>query len=169
MIRKCVAVAFIFLLSGCQHSSTGEEERPVRVSFCELTKNPQAYDRRLVAVEGELSLGNEEFALYGTGDSRCGAIWLDIGGKLVSGTVYCCGGNQDYSRPANLTIDGIEIPLSDDRETRSAIERIQSRSRSGYNSSDVNLIGRFFAGGRYGHFGVSSTLLVIQRVLSMRP
>jgi len=174
MTRKYTIVAIVFLLSACQKptaapASASQDERPIQVSVCKLTKNPEAYDRRLVAVEGKLSQGNEEFSLHAKDDFPCGAIWLDIGGKSVSGTVYCCGGNQGYGRPANLTVDGIEIPLSEDDETKSAIERIQSRSRSDYNSSDINLIGRFFAKGHYGHFGVSNTLLVIQRVLSLRP
>ena len=174
MIRKSTLIGLVLLLSACQKPpnapvSTAQSETPIRVGVCELQRNPEAYNHRLVAVEGELNLGNEEFALYAKGDARCGSIWLDIGGKSVSGTVYCCGGNQGYSRPDNLTVDGIEIPLSDDDQTKRAIQRIQSRSRNWYNSSDVDLVGRFFSGGQYGHFGVSSTLLAIQRVVSMKP
>jgi hypothetical protein len=174
MTRKYAIVAIFFLLSACQKppappESASQDERPIRVSVCELSKNPETYDHQLVAVEGELSQGNEEFSLYAKDGSPCGAIWLDIGGKSVSGTVYCCGGNQGYSRPLNLTIDGIEIPLSDDDRTKNAIQQIQRRSQANYSSSDIDLIGRFFAGGHYGHFGASKTLLVIQRVLSLKP
>jgi hypothetical protein len=174
MARKYAIVAILFLLSACQKppaapASASQDERPIRVSVCELMKNPETYNRRLVAVEGELSQGNEEFSLSAKDDRPCGSTWLEIGGKSVSGTVYCCGGNQDYDRLANLAVDGIEIPLSEDDETKSAIQRIQSRSKGDYYNSDIDLVGRFFVGGRYGHFGNSNTLLAIQRVLSLKP
>jgi hypothetical protein len=129
MASKHMIILAAFVLSGCQAQPPGaraaseQTEKPTRASICQLTKDPAAYDHRLIAVEGELSIGNEEFSLYAK-DSSCGSVWLDIGGKAVSGTIYCCGGNQGYSRSDTMTVEGVEIALSDDAETKSAIKRI---------------------------------------------
>jgi hypothetical protein len=104
-------------------------------------------------------------------------VWLEYGGTVSSGTIYCCGPTSDRSRRKSLKVEHIPIPLVDDvrfREFDGLIQRPLDRV------VHATIVGRFFAGrqihypngsvawGGYGHFGCYS-LLAIQQVLSVDP
>jgi hypothetical protein len=90
-------------------------EVPQRVTICQLQSDPSAYNHKLLAVTGFVSHGFEDFTLF---DPRCSSphnIWLEYGGLISSGTVYCCPGSPERRRPKNLIVEDISIPLTGDK------------------------------------------------------
>jgi hypothetical protein len=99
-------------------------------------------------------------------------VWLTYGGRLPSGTIYCCPGEGETTeRPTPLTIDGIVLlPLVRD-ETSERFRKALTRTEPVHASAV--LVGTFFAvendsfpeagWGGFGHVGCCP-LLVIERV-----
>src|SRR5258708_666505 len=90
-------------------------EEPAAVSVCQLKSDPPANNHKLVKVTGLVSHGFEDFTLQ---DSACPAaseVWLEYGGRVSPGTIYCCPGSPERSRPKELVVDGIKIPLVKDQ------------------------------------------------------
>ena len=148
-------------------------QEPIKVGVCELETMPQAYDRKLVEVTAFVTHGFEESGIF---DPSCGSrfsIWVEYGGKVQSGTVYCCGANAGRSRPSELNVVEIPIPLVDDESFRKFDELVHSKPDTLVHAT---VVGRFFAGRStgpdsrampgYGHMGCC-TLLAIQQVLSV--
>jgi hypothetical protein len=166
------------ILSCCGGAASQE---PQSVSVCDLNKNQASYDHKLIQVAGFISHDFEDFSLF---DPTCRSfsIWVEYGGNRKSDTVYCCGPTAGKSRPNNLTVEGIAIPLVDDETFETLDREVQPPFRSGNFGSVVHatLIGRFFAGHQesgqdgqtfgtgYGHMGCCS-LFVIQQVLAVSP
>jgi len=157
-------------------------EEPQRVTICQLKKDPDAFNKKLVEVVGFVSHDFEDFSLF---DPECTSrydIWLDYGGVAASGTVYCCGGTGERNRPKPLVVEGIPIPLIDNDRFREFDRLVQAPLRSGKHGSSVHaaMVGRFFAGREvklqngergfrgYGHMGCCS-LLAIQEIRSVDP
>jgi hypothetical protein len=145
-----------------------------KLTVCELSKDPHAYNRQLIEVTGFISHGFEDFSLQ---DPECPSwpwVWLEYGGTVRSGTMYCCGVTADRSRPKELEVEKIAIPLVDDELFRKFDELVQRPPDS---LVHARIVGRFFSGrkmqypagtfwGGYGHMGCCS-LLAIERVLSV--
>lgn len=157
------------------------QEAALKVTVCQLKNDPPAYNHKLVEVTGFIKSDFENFTLY---DPRCSSwpsVWIEYGGKSKSGTMYCCGVTPDRSRPKELVIENIPIPLTLDTRFREFDRLIRPPFRSGEHGSTVHatLRGRFFAGrlirspkttfwGGYGHMRCCS-LLAIQAVESVSP
>jgi len=154
-------------------------EDPQNIAFCQLAKDPAAYDGKLIRLTSFVTHGFENFQLADPscplGDSL--HVWVTYGGTEQSHTIYCCPGEgAKESRPRPLVVQGIEIPLERD----SVFDRFtQLLERERGTTVRVTLVGRFFAGIRqerngqtfwtgYGHFGAFS-LFVIQRVEFFEP
>jgi hypothetical protein len=91
--------------------------------------------------------------------------------------MYCCGVSANRSRPKELAVEGLEVPLTTD-------EHFDAFDTLMHNPPDTvvrtTLVGRFFAGKEirfpngevewrgYGHLGCCS-LLAIQQVISVNP
>src|ERR1700681_4643540 len=90
------------------------QEKPDKVSLCQLKSDPAAYNHKLVEVTGLVSHGFEDFTLSDPTCSSWPAVWLEYGGKSKSGTMYCCGVTADRHRLKGLVIEGIAIPLTKD-------------------------------------------------------
>jgi hypothetical protein len=159
-------------------SATLRCEEPVRVTACELKSNPAEYNHKLIEVTGFVSHGFEDFVLFDPGCPSWPYVWLEYGGTRKSGTMYCCGVSADRSRPKELAVEGIEVPLTTD-------EHFDAFDTLIHNPPDTvvrtTLVGRFFAGKEtrlpngdvswrrgYGHMGCCS-LLAIQQVISVDP
>jgi len=149
-------------------------ETPLRVEACELKANPGTYNHKLVAVTGFVSQGFEDFALQDPQCPEAPGPWLEYGGTVNSGVVYCCGPTNNKTRPHQLTIEEIPIPIVEDDQLKLLQKRLQRPTRES-NLVHATLIGRFFAGhwiheadGKtywegFGHMGCCS-LLAIQQV-----
>ena len=156
----------------------GRCEQPVEVTVCELKADPPSYNHRLIRISGFVSHAFEDFTIF---DPNCPSwpdIWLEYGGKSKSGTMYCCGVTADRSRPKELVIEHVPIPLTVDEQFQAFDKAIQPPFRSGRQGAIIHatLVGTFFAGkqveylkgkpwGGYGHMGCCS-LLAIQQVQS---
>jgi hypothetical protein len=158
-------------------------EEPQKVTVCQLQGDPPAYNHKLVEVEAFVSHDFEDFTLF---DPACnaswGAVWLEYGGKSKSDTTYCCGPTAGKSRPRELQVENIPIPLAENDLFRLFDKQIQPPFRSGKYGSVVHatIVGRFFAGRKktypngestwagYGHMGCCS-LLAIQEIESVDP
>ena len=163
-------------------SSVGWCEEPWKVTLCQLKADPSTYNHKLVEVEGFISHDFEDFSLF---DPVCLAypeIWLEYGGTAKSDTIYCCGPTAGKSRPRELKIENIPIPLLENDQFRLFDKQIQPPFRSGKYGSVVHatIVGRLFAGRKetypngesawagYGHMGCCS-LLAIQEIKSVDP
>jgi hypothetical protein len=135
-----------------------------------------------VEVDAFVSHDFEDFSLF---DPDCPAwpwVWLEYGGKSKSDTMYCCGPTAGKSRPQELKVEDIPIPLVDNDQFKQFDKQIQPPFRSGKYGSIVHatIVGRFFAGKKhiypngesawtgYGHMGCCS-LLAIQEIKLVDP
>lgn len=149
-------------------------EEPIAVTVCDVLNDPAAYNHKLLKISGVVSRGFEDFTLS---DESCSTpssdIWIELGGRVGSQVMYCCGVTTDKSRPSPLVVEGIETSLVENR----AFNRFQSLTLGarGYKTARATLVGRFFSGkkrtfaGRdhwvgFGHMGFHS-LLVVQEVI----
>jgi len=145
-----------------------------KATSCQLKSDPASYNHKLVKVTGFISHGFEDFTLF---DPTCPSwpdVWLEYGGKVASGTMYCCGVTNSRGRSHELEVEKIAIPLVDNQPFRTFDKLIQRGPDSVLHAT---IVGRFFAGsdghappghslGGYGHMGCCS-LLAIQQVLSV--
>jgi hypothetical protein len=158
------------------------------VSVCELKRDPDLYDHKLIRVQGTISHEFEDFTIR---DAACpdfdNQTWLRYGGDASEDVTYCCPGSGTARKAAPLEVEGIEVALQRDE----ALERlrrllnsyrIDRHARVIYVQTNPSytvtstLVGRFFAGTKrhpifgphrgFGHMGCC-TLLAIQQVLSI--
>lgn len=90
------------------------------MTYCQLAKDPAAYNHQFVRLTAFMTHGFEDFDLA---EPNCVtpqpsfSIWIEYGGTAESNTVYCCPGEAAGGmRPENLTVEGIQIPLISDIE-----------------------------------------------------
>ena len=158
-------------------TATNKDEAPIAVDICEVLENPADFDHKLIQLSGHISQGFEQFTISKVGcvQTKSQGIWLEYGGKVGSGTTYCCGRTNAKTRTETMSIEGVEIPLVQDEKWQEFDKII--KNHKGYASFDATIVGRFFSGketkfptGTYwtgfGHFGFFS-LLAIQKVFSI--
>jgi len=147
---------------------------PEKVTVCQLKADPPEYNHKLVEVTGFVTQGFEDFGLD---DPTCPTwpyVWLEIGGTVRAGTMYCCGVGPEQTRPKTLRVEGIEIPLVEDDKFREFNRLIHIPPDSMVHAT---ILGTFFAGrkdrlthpntwGGYGHLACCS-LLAIEQVLKV--
>jgi hypothetical protein len=170
-LRAAVPLFLLMLLPGISMA-----EEPLQTSLCEITKDPAAYDHKLVRVSGTVFRGFEGFVIR---DRSCreksADIWLELGGLRGSEVTYCCGVTTNPKRESPLVIEGMETTLIQDK-TFKRFQRI-TRGDGPVKTAKVTVVGRFFAGHKhtfpggtfwvgYGHMSFYS-LLVIQQVVTV--
>lgn len=174
----CLAFILLFGYSQSLNAQASIDlENPAKVSVCDLILKRREFDRKLVELTTFVTHGFENFSVF---DPECKVdfqdIWLEYGGTLNSGTVYCCGTGTEKKRKRSLTVEGITLGLITDRNLGKFNQLIESQPST---TVRATLVGRFFAGsemkvpsgsiwGGYGHMGCCS-LLVIQQILSVEP
>jgi hypothetical protein len=156
-------------------------EEPEKVTVCQLQNDPPAYNHKLIEVEGFVSSDFEDFALF---DPTCKSqqeVWLEYGGKTSSGTMYCCGITPNSHHPQDLVVEGISIPLVENKNFKEFDRQTREPYRSDNKGTTLHatILGRFFSGRKgtltmpslwagYGHMGCCS-LLAIQEIKSISP
>jgi hypothetical protein len=170
-----LSVATSPLFAQSVQSSSDAASEPRKVTYCELAKDPAAYNHELVRLTAFVTHGFEDFHIA---EPNCAnpqqhfSVWAMYGGKAESNTVYCCpgeGGRETRSEP--LTVEGIQIPLIDDAVFQQFADLLKKEPDT---MARVTIVGRFFSGekqtingltfwGGAGHLGCCS-LFVIQRV-----
>ena len=163
-------VAAVCFLVG---SAVSAQERAFDTTVCGLLLHPEKYNEGLVSVEALITVGPEEFLAH---DAHCGdalgQVWLQFGGNVESP-----GSTANPKRPSGKprTVEGLELPLSKDRDYDALQKLLQTAQKSGQAKMlRATLIGKYFAGKPtktvggevrtgYGHLGCCS-LLVIEEV-----
>lgn len=180
-MRRIRLVVYVLLCCFCIAAHARCEE-PQKIFVCQLKQDPPAYNHKLVEVAAFVSHDFEDFTLFDPACPDWPAVWLEYGGKVKSDTTYCCGPTAGKSRPRELKVENISIPLVENDRFKQFDKEIQPPFHSGNFGSVVHatLIGRFFSGtkeqfgkgvpfwGGYGHMGCCS-LLAIQEVKSVDP
>jgi len=171
---KQIAQVFVLLAAVLTVRSAAYCQDSQKVTPCQLKSDPASYNHKLVELTSFVSHGFEDFTLF---DPTCPTwpdVWLEYGGTVASGTMYCCGVSNNRSRPQNLEVEKISVPLVDNEPFRAFDKLIQ---RSPDSVLHATIVGRFFAGSDgdgppgsslrgYGHMGCCS-LLAIQQVLTV--
>ena len=178
---RSILILGLFILFGFV-PALAQEEKPITVSVCDLKNNPDAYNHKLVQLQGGISHEFEDFSIRNAGcpDFK-NTPWLMYGGNAQNDVTYCCGvttGSKD-----RVNIEGIEVPLRREplyerfRKLLSSY-RFDQKAKVHHIESDpsysvtATVVGRFFAGkqgaiGRgFGHMGCC-TLLAIEQVVSI--
>jgi hypothetical protein len=156
-------------------SATAACEQAERASVCQLVSDPATFNHKLIEITAFVSHGFEDFTLQDPGCNSIFGIWLEYGGRVSSGTVYCCGATNARSRPDEMQVENVTVPLVEDETFRRFDRLLQVPGR--YAMAHATLVGRFFSGrrvpyldghkwGGFGHMGCC-TLLVIQQVISV--
>ncbi|HEY3988856.1 MAG TPA: hypothetical protein VGM02_06120 [Acidobacteriaceae bacterium] len=140
-----------------------------------MKKDPTAYNHKVVEVTGFVTHAARNFTIYDPTCPSWPAIWLEYGGTINSGTVYCCKTMNDRHRSQPLNIENIPLPLTDNQPFQDFDKAIQPPFRPGQSGAveHATLIGTFFAGqrmddlehswGGFGYLGCCS-LLAVQEV-----
>lgn len=150
------------------------QQQPDKVTVCQLLSEPGKYNHKVIEVTGFISHGFEDFAFFDPNCSSRERVWLEYGGTTASGTIYCCGVTSARTRPEQMVVEDIPIPLVEDDRFHEFDKLIRGDS-----NVHATLVGRFFSGEQvelpaatrwvgYGHMGMS-TLFVIQQVLFVDP
>lgn len=171
-----IGIALALFLSVVSVTAVANCQQIAKVTVCQLEKDPPAYNHKLVQVTGFVSHGFEDFTLFDPACPTWLSIWMEYGGTVASGTMYCCGVTNARTRPKELEVEKIPIPLVDDEHFREFDRLLQRKPDAVVHAT---IVGRFFAGrlvhlqkgtywGGYGHMGCCS-LLAIQQVLSVGP
>lgn len=152
------------------------EMEAVDVTVCDLKNDPAKHNKKLIKVSGYFARGFEVSALYDPSCKSEQVIWVELGGERSVGVMYCCGVEPKRTREADLEVEGIKIPLTED----SIFRKYDDLLAKGKNVK-ATVVGTFFSGkkmqlsetgpafyGGYGHMGIGS-LFVVQQVLSAEP
>jgi hypothetical protein len=153
-----------------------QSETPKKVTVCDITKDPAAYNHELLEVTAFVSRGFEDSSLYDPSCSSRFGIWVEIGGKTKTGVMYCCGVSSERDRPEEMVVEGLSVPLVDDEVFKRFDSLLERKPDS---VAHATLVGRFFSGKKetfpggeawvgFGHMGMSS-LFVIQQVTTVDP
>ena len=99
------SLCFVFAQAG--NPGSDSVPQPRQVTYCELSKNPAAYNHELVRLTAFVTRRFEDFHLA---DPTCAtegfSVWVMYGGKAQSDTAYCCPGESAKARPESLTVEG---------------------------------------------------------------
>src|SRR4051812_13157639 len=79
-------------------------EEPLRVTACQLKKDPVNYNHKRVEITGFVVHASHNFTIYDPDCPSWPAIWLEYGGTINSGTVNCCKTMADRHRAQELMV-----------------------------------------------------------------
>jgi hypothetical protein len=83
------------LLAKTERPSGNDTPKPREVTYCQLSRDPAAYNHELVRLTAFATHGFEDFHLA---DPTCPtqgfSLWVMYGGKAQSDTTYCCPGES---------------------------------------------------------------------------
>jgi hypothetical protein len=177
-LRRCLLCALIVLST----VTFARAEEPVKVTACQLKKDPPTYNHKLIEITGFVVHASHNFTIYDPNCPSFPAIWLEYGGSINSGTVNCCKTLADRHRSQELVVDGVPVPLTVNQQFEDFDKAIQPPLRPGQSGAveHATLVGTFFAGqqmqdpdnghywGGYGYMGCCS-MLAIQEVKDADP
>src|SRR5665213_961124 len=166
-------IAYLLCVPAASIAAQSAAEAPSKVTVCDLLDHRKEWNRKLVQVSGFASHGFEDSGFSDpTCDSRYLGLWMEYGGKLRTGTMSTAS-NLDRTDSRPMKVEGIEVPLTDDKMFRRFDDFLHSQPSSMVHAT---VVARFFAGrldndakgqmGGYGHLGCCS-LFVIEQVIDV--
>jgi hypothetical protein len=183
-VMRSACLLFLFSLStAALHGQTPAAEVPIKTTLCEIKKDPAAFHHKLVEFTATASHGFEDSMVEDIHcrwtDNNNPGVWLEYGGTAKTDTMYCCGPTIGTSRPKPLQIDGIDLPLIEDKQFEVFNARLHPPPKPRVSALvTASMVGRIFAAqekinGRrlwsgYGHMGCCM-LFVVTQVLSVDP
>ena len=180
MFGKILRIIVFALVAGAISSAYAQSDQPIKTSLCEIRMHPTDFNHKLVEIYAIASHGFEDSSLVDPSCSNAPYFWFEYGGKIVTGTMYCCGLTNARERSENLKVDGIAIPLVDDALFKSFDQRLHPK-RPKKNKSDTvgaTLQGILFLAPQklgpdytqygYGHMGCC-ILFALTRVVTVDP
>ena len=163
--------------SPAQPPPTRPPSHPRSITYCDLARDPTAYNHDLLRMTAFVTHGFENFGIDEpncTNPSEYFSIWVMYGGTAGSNTMYCCPGEAaQQTRAQSLTVEGIQLPLTADRVFQQFRDLLNHEADT---TVRATIVGRFFSGPKriqgsktlwqgFGHMGCCS-LFVIERVES---
>src|ERR1700728_1361005 len=100
-MRRCLLSILIVLFA----VTIARADEPVKASVCQLKKDPTAWNHTVLEVTGFVTHAARNFTVYAPTCPTWPAIWLEYGGSINSGAVYCCKTLNDRHRAQPLTIE----------------------------------------------------------------
>lgn len=170
---------FIFIATAIS-SAYAQSDQPIKASLCEIRTHPMDFNHKLVEVHAIASHGFEDSSLVDPACSGSPFFWFEYGGKVVTGTMYCCGLTNARERTENLKVDGITIPLVDDAPFRSFDQKLHPEHSKQKKSNTVSAtvqgilflapqkLGENYTQYGYGHMGCC-ILFAVTRVVAVDP
>src|SRR5258708_31799135 len=126
-------------------SSSEAASEPRKVTYCELAKDPAAYNHELIRITAFVTHGFEDFQIA---EPNCVippehfSVWGMYGGKAESDTAYCCPGETGReTRPDSLTVEGLQIPLANDPTFQHFTDLLKNEQDT---TVRLTVVGRFF-------------------------
>ena len=173
MLKRLIPLGAV-LASFLFARQTNAQTTPQEVSFCDLAKNPQAFDGKTIRVRGAMSVYFEDFTLVSRDCEARHGIWMAFGGDVpgvVTSTV-----NDNFRTPGvDLTVNGVAYKIKKDEDFRRLYALIAARhgDKPVYRVT-ATLTGAFFAGKEeklssgqlffegYGHLGCCALLVITE-------
>jgi hypothetical protein len=174
----CLALCFFSgILVGQQ------PEQPIKTTLCQIKDAPMSFNKKLVEVAGYATHGFEDSMFEDPTcfeSRRLPGIWMEYGGTVSTGTMFCCGSTLKRSKN-QIIVQGVSIPLVQDSlfEKLDSLLHLESETHPESRvdiSVHATVIARIFAvrsnierkdmESGYGHEGCCM-LLVIQQVKSV--
>jgi hypothetical protein len=181
VVMRRFAAVWMFTVVALPVAAFGEAnaDDPSNVSVCDIARQPERFNGKLVTVRSRIDIAFEEFQLSGRAceSPKIDGVWLEYGkGRKRQPTTWCCGDM--------VPRDGLSVLQNADFRTFHRYLTTQSRRSGCYEgqcylySVTATITGRVDAApletcpngkglcciGGFGHLGVSCARLVIQRV-----
>ena len=180
MLRTIARLIIFIFLAATASLAHGQSDQPIKTSLCEIRTHPMDFNHKLVEVHAIASHGFEDSSLVDPAYPGLPYFWFEYGGKVVTGTMYCCGLTNARERAEDLIVEGITVPLADDALFRSFDQKLHpnhpKKNKSDTVSATVQGI-LFLAPQKvgnsptmygYGHMGIS-ILFALTRVAAVDP
>jgi hypothetical protein len=151
--------------------------KPQEVNVCDIVKEPERFNGKMIPVRGRISIAFEDFELSAAhcAQQGRGGIWLEYGrGPKSQPTTWCCGDMTPRDKMAlvqNQDFRSFHRFLAEQRRVKGCYEgqcyvydvTATITGRLDAVKSEVGRNGRGVCDG-FGHFGVFCARLVIQKV-----
>jgi hypothetical protein len=180
MFGSIARIAIFIFITTAIPAANAQSDQPIKTSLCEIRMHPMDFNHKLVEVHAIASHGFEDSGLVDRSCPNSPYFWFEYGGKVVTGTMYCCGLTDSRQRPENLKVDDITIPLTDDALFKSFDQRLHPKHPKKNKSDTVGAtlqgilflapqkLGQNYTQYGYGHMGCC-ILFAVTRVVAVDP
>src|ERR1700744_6159588 len=105
MFRTIIRITIFIFLATITSRAHAQSDQPIKTSLCEIKKHPMDFNHKLVEIHAIASHGFEDSSLVDPACPGSPYFWFEYGGKVVTGTMYCCGLTNARERPEDLKVE----------------------------------------------------------------